>query len=192
MMLSLTHSAEPQEERAGVVGTYAFSDAFASVEVTIKSDGTFKFTGHGCVSTNVTEGTWRLVAPGLVVANSEGTPPVSEIRAAVDPSLEKLTFSVTHTLGEPLPGATVTVTCSDGGTHETLTRAGGTAVLDRCPVAEISVAFVGFETATLSPERPMANQFFVTMKESAFLLRDQLWYVHDGNLYQLEHPLVRE
>jgi hypothetical protein len=179
---------EPED----VVGTYLASDGMVSIELTIRSDGTFRFYSEGGVPLIVTEGMWRLVAPGLIITNSEETQPLSEIRAEIDSSREKLTVVVKYSRGDRLPGATVTVTCVDGATRQIVSRKDGTASLDRCPVSKIDVAFAGFEPAVLSPEMPMANQFFVQMRESVFLLEDQLWYVHEGSLYRLENPLVRK
>jgi len=96
-----------------------------------------------------------------------------------------------YRLGQ-LPGAAAIVKCTDGTTHRALSDKDGLAVLDFCPVAKITVSFPGFETAELSPGLEMANRFSVTMRESVFLLKDQLWCVYQGNLYRLENPMVRK
>ena len=111
--LAVPSDAQPTDSRSNpedIVGIYGASDGLVSTEITLKSDGTFSFYGEGCVPPSVTEGTWHLVSPGLIVTNSEGSQPSSEIRAEIDSNRKKprwLLCIVSVNSQEPLPSSNV-------------------------------------------------------------------------------------
>ena len=195
--LSLTTSAADRSrtpdtsDAHDIVGTYASFPGFTTTVVELKPDGTFVYTHETCLSSDKTVGVWRVVAPNLILANSELRQAPSTIVGDRDPSAGKITVRVTDALETPIPGVSVSLSCTGGELLEAVSAVDGEAEFGACDVHSVHADIDGFESAESTFENQKLNLFSVALEPTRFLLDDQLWYVHDGKLYELHWPLEK-
>jgi len=174
-----------------IAGVYSDSreGAYAATGIQLNADGTFVYSSWSCTTDRRTTGEWQIVAPNLVLANSFVHQEPSPLESRLDHSSNTISVTVKDLEGVPIPGTKIAVECQDGNVQYGVSVQGGTGVFERCDVVQISADLDGFQHAEAKPRNRKHNVFTMTLRVYPwFHIQDKLWYVDEGQLFQLSRP----
>ncbi len=156
--------------------------------IELRTDGTFSYLpADPVIKWDPLEGNWRLIEPGLLLANSAKQHQPLPLKAAADSSLLKLRVCVSDNIsGRPLASADVTID-ADG-----ISAGGLTTGADSClelpryhGVWHLSVSHSHYESVEYQVAGIDANLFDITLKGQEPYVTNQKWLLTGGRLYVL-------
>jgi len=174
-----------------IAGVYSDSreGAYAATGITLDPNGTFVYSHWSCTISRRTTGEWRIVAPNLILANSFVHQEPSPLESWLDRSSNTISVTVIDLEGLRLPGAKITVKCQNGRVQQGVLGQDGACLFEQCKVVHLSADLVGLQDAEARPRDRNHNVFTMTLRlHPWFHIYDQLWYVDDGQLFQLSRP----
>ena len=177
---------------ADLSGGYSYGTGYEGASVSLKPDGTFLYEYYSCTTQRKTSGQWHVIAPGLVIASSFIQEEPSCLEGRFDPTLDSISIVAVDTEGVPLPDVRVSVVCQNGDLRRGRTGFDGKVTLESCDLLSVSADMVGFQHSESKVQDPRNNKITVKMRFYPwFGFRDRLWYIFEGQLYELERPLKR-
>ncbi|MCP4547337.1 MAG: hypothetical protein GY835_12845 [bacterium] len=189
LLFALSASALAENIPPGIPGTYKWCAPPGSYcnTIELRTNGTFRYTP---LSTFVVweplEGSWRLVEPNLLLANSTLQPEPATWRVSTVRKIDELRFCVIDEIADtPILDARVAFS-ADGISSSIFTKSNGCISMPRYKsVTSITVSHCGHEPASHENTDPEANFFKVKSKSERPYVTNQKWLLHDGKLYLL-------
>lgn len=177
---------------AEVAGSYSLETGLRRT-ILLNTDGTFVYEYGSSTTSKRTRGEWRLIAPNLILAKISNQQEYSKLLGRSDPSWNHISVTVVDLDGVRLPTVDVTVECQNEEDRMGVSGPNGMAVFEWCNVVKVSAHLDGFKYSEAKPLEPNQNLFTVTLRPPTwFPVPDQLWYVHEGQLFELGQPLAKK
>jgi hypothetical protein len=174
-----------------VVGRYEHHYGLSGDVVEIREDGTFSYESYTDLGgSERTSGRWRRLAPDLLIANTDPLTPTSSLVVTSDKHIG-VVVEVKDWEGREFPGAEVAVLCGDTE-HDSCTDSRGIVAFPECArVTLVLVTAPGFSDVSLAGDATTGNHFLARMLPEVLTVHDDLWYIHNSQLFFLQGGLLR-